>query len=224
MYAPYAVVLDLVVGDEYLETTPEHPFFTAMRGWVDAQDLQAGALVRQADGDYGAVQAVGVALRTQPMYNLTVATAHTFFVVDGQWLVHNAVCPYDKKQHSGDLDLALGGVVGDGMQAQHLIPTELSANHGRPHPLMVLADRMGWNNDAAYNGVLLPDNRRESIIQNVAWHNGSHSNYTKLVENILDDMHASGVYDQNNIIPGLKQLTSDLRVMMKTYVPGTRLR
>lgn len=28
--------------------------------------------------------------RTQPMYNLTVAVAHTFFVGDGQWLVHNA--------------------------------------------------------------------------------------------------------------------------------------
>jgi hypothetical protein len=30
------------------------------------------------------------------MYNLTVDEAHTFFVGDGQWLVHNAgVCPFD---------------------------------------------------------------------------------------------------------------------------------
>lgn len=27
------------------------------------------------------------------MYNLTVAEAHTFFVGDGQWLVHNITCP-----------------------------------------------------------------------------------------------------------------------------------
>lgn len=26
------------------------------------------------------------------MYNLTVAEAHTFYVGDGQWLVHNAGC------------------------------------------------------------------------------------------------------------------------------------
>ena len=30
----------------------------------------------------------------QMMYNMTVATAHTYFVGDGQWLVHNA-CPDD---------------------------------------------------------------------------------------------------------------------------------
>ena len=31
------------------------------------------------------------------MYNLTVDTAHTFFVGQGQWLVHNAgVCPIPK--------------------------------------------------------------------------------------------------------------------------------
>jgi len=35
------------------------------------------------------VQAVEVAPVQQRMYNLTVAEAHTFFVGDGQWLVHN---------------------------------------------------------------------------------------------------------------------------------------
>ena len=29
------------------------------------------------------------------MYNLTVDTAHTFFVGEGQWLVHNACRPFD---------------------------------------------------------------------------------------------------------------------------------
>ena len=31
-------------------------------------------------------------IKTQEMYNLTVATAHTYYVGDGQWLVHNADC------------------------------------------------------------------------------------------------------------------------------------
>ena len=38
------------------------------------------------------VQAVEVVARAQPMYNLTVAEAHTFFVGRGQWLVHNVDC------------------------------------------------------------------------------------------------------------------------------------
>ena len=33
--------------------------------------------------------------RPQMMYNMTVATAHTYFVGDGQWLVHNACIKFD---------------------------------------------------------------------------------------------------------------------------------
>jgi hypothetical protein len=40
--------------------------------------------------------------KTQEIYNLTVATAHTFFVGDGQWLVHNA-CPGRGGRHKNDL-------------------------------------------------------------------------------------------------------------------------
>jgi hypothetical protein len=35
------------------------------------------------------VHSIEVVQRSQPMYNLTVAVAHTFFVGDEQWLVHN---------------------------------------------------------------------------------------------------------------------------------------
>jgi 5-methylcytosine-specific restriction endonuclease McrA len=37
------------------------------------------------------------------MYNLTVDTAHTFFVGEGQWLVHNACPPYNRGAF-GDFD------------------------------------------------------------------------------------------------------------------------
>lgn len=45
--------------------------------------------VRKADGSYGLVWLEWTVYRTQEMYNLTVDTAHTFFVGEGQWLVHN---------------------------------------------------------------------------------------------------------------------------------------
>ena len=57
--------------------------------WADALDLQAGDRVWKADGASGVVQSVEVALVQQRMYNLTVAEAHTFFVGEEQWLVHN---------------------------------------------------------------------------------------------------------------------------------------
>jgi hypothetical protein len=60
------------------------------KGWVDAGKLQAGDTVPQKGGVYGTVKNVQTIERTQEMYNLSVETAHTFFVGEGQWLVHNA--------------------------------------------------------------------------------------------------------------------------------------
>ncbi len=45
--------------------------------------------MRKLDGTYGTVDALKVERNPQRMYNLTVEDAHTFFVGDGQWLVHN---------------------------------------------------------------------------------------------------------------------------------------
>ncbi len=56
-------------------------------GWVPAGELLLGDVVRSAAG---AVDALVLVASPQVMYNLTVAEAHTFFVGDGQWLVHNA--------------------------------------------------------------------------------------------------------------------------------------
>ena len=42
------------------------------------------------DGDIGIVESIVVVEdANQPMYNLTVDEAHTFFIGDGEWLVHN---------------------------------------------------------------------------------------------------------------------------------------
>lgn len=57
---------------------------------MDARDSQVGDEVRNADGENGEVQSITTEQTQQEMYNLTVDEAHTFFVGDGQWLVHNA--------------------------------------------------------------------------------------------------------------------------------------
>ncbi len=89
--------------DESLETTPEHPFFTAERGWVTAHDLRLGEHVRQLDGSIGVLRSLWVETEPQLMYNLTVAGAHTFFVGEERWLVHNSgVCrEFAKKLNNG---------------------------------------------------------------------------------------------------------------------------
>ena len=95
-----ATIVELTIDGETLETTAEHPFYVVADApwlatgetqgrWVEAGDLQVGDAVQQADGTTGTVTAVAVVAQPQRMYNLTVADAHTFFVGDGEWLVHN---------------------------------------------------------------------------------------------------------------------------------------
>jgi hypothetical protein len=91
-----------------VETTPEHPFYVEGKGWVEADELQTGDKVHQADGTTGTVWLKWNVHKTQEMYNLTIDTAHTFFVGEGQWSVHNACKPkkmpdYDRGAF-GDVD------------------------------------------------------------------------------------------------------------------------
>lgn len=80
----------LTVEGEHITTTPEHPFYSRKRGWVAAGDLYEGEAVRRGDGSYGQVESIFVIESRQTVFNLTVAIAHTYFVGEGQWLVHNS--------------------------------------------------------------------------------------------------------------------------------------
>jgi RHS repeat-associated protein len=83
------VIVYLTIDGETIETTPEHPFYTAEGEWVPAAGLQPGDEIRTAGWGSGTVEKVRFSLRPQVMYNFTVAAAHTYFVGEYQWLVHN---------------------------------------------------------------------------------------------------------------------------------------
>ena len=93
------IIVDLTIDGDKVETTPTHFFYTQEYGWVQAGALWQGAHVRKADGSYGVVEATKTVERSQQMYDLTVDTAHTFFVGDKQFLVHNIKC--SQKQLDG---------------------------------------------------------------------------------------------------------------------------
>jgi YD repeat-containing protein len=92
---------------EAITTTPEHPFYVQAQAdtqlrpkpvgheelnthWVGAGHLQIGDKIKQADGGMGVVANVVTVRQTQTMFNLTVDEAHTFYVGEKGWLVHNA--------------------------------------------------------------------------------------------------------------------------------------
>lgn len=88
------ITVYLTIDGEVIETTPEHPFFSADEEWLPAASLQVGSEVRNADWATGTVEAIEFVTESQTMYNFTVENAHTYFVGGGQWLVHNE-CPID---------------------------------------------------------------------------------------------------------------------------------
>ncbi|HEY0707780.1 MAG TPA: polymorphic toxin-type HINT domain-containing protein, partial [Polyangia bacterium] len=76
---------------EVLETTGNHPFYVAERGWIEARDLDPGRdhLLNDLGGSVDIVAADHIPGRVQ-VYNLEVAGLHTYFVGEiGTW-VHNA--------------------------------------------------------------------------------------------------------------------------------------
>ncbi len=86
------LIVYLIIDGEVIETTPEHPFFSNTLEQVPAAELQVGDRVWQGEAGYGLVETVAFVSQPQVMYNLTVAEAHTYFVGEGRWLVHNAKC------------------------------------------------------------------------------------------------------------------------------------
>ncbi|MEX1172803.1 MAG: DUF4951 domain-containing protein [Chloroflexota bacterium] len=80
----------LTIDGETITTTPDHPFLTVDRGWVEAGDLRPGDWVRQVAGA-GVVDSITTEPYAGILWDLTVDGAHTFAIGTGGWVVHN--CP-----------------------------------------------------------------------------------------------------------------------------------
>ena len=114
-----SVLVDMALDGAWLMTKPEHPFYTD-KGWVAAGDLWLGDHIRAADGSWGVVTRLALRGGPRTMYNLTVAEAHTFFVGDGQWLVHNTCPPINAGDVGRFSELDKARVTGDDLEPHHM--------------------------------------------------------------------------------------------------------
>ena len=158
------LILSYVTLDgEVIVTTPEHPFYVENLGWLPAGDLLSGMRVSKADGGYGLVWQNVAVNQSMPMYNLTVDVAHTYFVGNEQWLVHNK-CASSFQDH-------------------HLIPQKFG-----DHPLVQLGKAGGWNHNSDLNKLPLPTTDYLSKSVNLPKHNGyngPHYSYSNEYQNML---------------------------------------
>jgi RHS repeat-associated protein len=81
----------LTIDGLTVTTTPDHPFFTIERGWVEAGRLWQGAHVKTTTG-VGVVAVVETAPYAAILWDLTVDDVHTFFVGEtGGWFTTASV-------------------------------------------------------------------------------------------------------------------------------------
>lgn len=83
-----STIIEVTINGALLETTREHLFFTEKRGWVSAKNLTIDDRIQTIDGEFGSVDSIAVVKgEYQPVYNLMVEKAYTFYVGKGAWLV-----------------------------------------------------------------------------------------------------------------------------------------
>jgi RHS repeat-associated protein len=85
VFQGFAGIFELVAGSHIIETTAEHPFFEAERGWTAANLMQPGDRVLCADGTFVLVDAIRDTGRWDVVYNVRVADFHTYFVGGDDW-------------------------------------------------------------------------------------------------------------------------------------------
>ena len=65
-------LLEVVIGDDRVRVTEEHPFWVTGEGWVSAEALEPGDCVRTLAGTCQAVVSVQLASADTWVYNLTI--------------------------------------------------------------------------------------------------------------------------------------------------------
>lgn len=85
-------LVHVFTDEEEIICTNEHPFYSPIKGWVEACKLRAGDILVSLNGEYIVVERVQHEILESPIkvYNFEVEDFHTYFVGNGDGvLVHN---------------------------------------------------------------------------------------------------------------------------------------
>ena len=84
-------LLNISVKNTKIKTTFSHPFYVVNRGWIEAEDLKVGDVLKLANGETAEIKALVVEELENPVkvYNFEVENWHTYYVSEYDILVHN---------------------------------------------------------------------------------------------------------------------------------------
>ena len=93
--------IHLTVKGEEIVCTPEHPFYSPVKGWTKACQLRAGDILVTLNGEYVVLEKIQHEILESPetTYNFEVEGFHTYYVGRNFVLVHNA-CKFSPDQQA----------------------------------------------------------------------------------------------------------------------------
>ncbi len=96
-------LLHVFVKDEEIICTPEHPFYSPVKGWTAACKLRAGDILVTLNGEYVVLEKVQHELLESSVivYNFQVADDHSYYVSSESVLVHNCCAQRINGNHGG---------------------------------------------------------------------------------------------------------------------------
>ena len=89
------------IVSEEIVCTPEHPFYSPVKGWTAACDLRAGDILVTVNGEYVVLEKIQHEILESPetTYNFEVEGYHTYYVGSTEVLVHNSCRGNAVKKH-----------------------------------------------------------------------------------------------------------------------------
>ena len=84
-------LIHLTINGEKITCTPNHPFYSPVKGWTAACKLRAGDILVTVNGEYVVLELVQHELLESPIsvYNFEVEDFHTYYVGQTSVLAHN---------------------------------------------------------------------------------------------------------------------------------------
>lgn len=154
------------VNGETLTCTPEHPFYSPVKGWTSACDLRAGDILVMLNGEYVVVEQVQHELLESPeaTYNFEVEDYHTYYVGEDQVLVHNECKPKSAGNMQKQVEAGQAPKGVDAVHKAHTLP------HGKPH--VHLSDGTSPNYDGTIHDKLGGISKLTRAIRNWLEKNG----------------------------------------------------
>ncbi|HYH47079.1 MAG TPA: polymorphic toxin-type HINT domain-containing protein, partial [Thermoanaerobaculia bacterium] len=125
----------LEVGGEKIETTDEHPFFVAGKGWTEAKDLHAGDVLIAEGGNRLPLDKIERIEGNARVYNFEVRDLHSYFVGTVGVVVHNCGSrsgrPVASREVTTYEDFMDRSVVGDQLEGHEILQHSILKREGK---------------------------------------------------------------------------------------------